>query len=370
MLQADANFQAANTRAVKTPVFKMTFADDPGANQFINITPVEDPDPVEPVVDPVSGTHVLLIAGTGAEAQYSDDGITWKRISVSDPTLSFYQASVAGGKLLLASENPYELWASDIGGAYALSKYWLTGADPNYTDRFPYPAAELNGTVYLNNEGEIQPSYRKFWTNTDLDTPWAELDGNHGHNLLSTGNRVLRFKYASYQQSTGGAFTDVSVPDYGTQRPMVHAMARCPDTGTLVFIGGDYYGAKRWFYSTDDGLSWTIGSGVDAPLNVPNYKPNILAIGAGCAVTCTPNGVLYRKSLSEILAMDDWPATYIEVEPFDDFNAITFDAHLGLFVAVGEGGRITTSPDGTIWTNRTAAGGYNGTFQAAIGGAF
>jgi hypothetical protein len=50
MLQADANFQAANAKLVKTPVFVMTFADDAGSNQFINITPVEDPDPVEPVV--------------------------------------------------------------------------------------------------------------------------------------------------------------------------------------------------------------------------------------------------------------------------------------------------------------------------------
>ncbi len=46
----------------------------------------------------------------------------------------------------------------------------------------------------------------------------------------------------------------------------------------------------------------------------------------------------------------------------DDFNAVCFEQSIafgsGLFVAVGEGGEIQTSPDGVRWTARTAGSGF------------
>lgn len=46
------------------------------------------------------------------------------------------------------------------------------------------------------------------------------------------------------------------------------------------------------------------------------------------------------------------------------FNAITYGN--GLFVAVGNGGAIQTSPDGVTWTARTAGGGYTGNFRSIV----
>lgn len=46
------------------------------------------------------------------------------------------------------------------------------------------------------------------------------------------------------------------------------------------------------------------------------------------------------------------------------FNAIAYGN--GLFVAVGNGGAIQTSPDGVTWTARTAGGGYTGHFRSIV----
>lgn len=46
-----------------------------------------------------------------------------------------------------------------------------------------------------------------------------------------------------------------------------------------------------------------------------------------------------------------------------DFHSVTYFEAAGLFVAVGTGGTIQTSPDGATWTSRSAGIGYVGTFQ-------
>ncbi len=359
MLTADSNFTAANALAVKKPVFVMSFADDAGSNQFINTDPAEDPVPDDaPVVDPVSMSHVMVAAGTAGEAQYSTDGVTWHEISASDGSLAFVQASVAGGKLLLGDTG--ELWASDIGGSYSLSQYW-SGED------FRFPAAELDGTVFINNNGE-NPATAYTWTNTDLDTSWATLDSTNACILLATENRVLRMKYGSYQHSTGGAFANITtMPNVSGQAPLVHAMARCSDTGTLAMIVGTWTGPTRIYTSSDDGLTWTDRAAF--AVSGIAYNPNCMAIGNGRLVIAADSGVLYHVTVANLLT-GSAPA-YAEASPFNqDFFGIAWDGFIDLFIAVGESGRITTSPDGTTWTNRTAAGSYSGDFKAVVAGEF
>lgn len=48
-----------------------------------------------------------------------------------------------------------------------------------------------------------------------------------------------------------------------------------------------------------------------------------------------------------------------------DFQDVTYDATLGLYIAVGTGGMIQTSPDGTTWTVRTPDDSYTDVFLSA-----
>lgn len=106
MLQADANFQAANAKVVKTPIFKMTFADDAGSNVFINTDPVEEPDPV---VDPIEGVYFV-------------DFSTWTERNDSHnrwALLSDVEISVTGAKLDDSACFYRDFGANGVGGDFS-----------------------------------------------------------------------------------------------------------------------------------------------------------------------------------------------------------------------------------------------------------
>lgn len=75
-------------------------------------------------------------------------------------------------------------------------------------------------------------------------------------------------------------------------------------------------------------------------------------VGSGGAIQTSPNGTT-------------WTARTADGSYSDDFHCVAVDNDSPMFVIAGENGEIQTSPNGTTWTARTADGSYSGTFYGA-----
>lgn len=78
-----------------------------------------------------------------------------------------------------------------------------------------------------------------------------------------------------------------------------------------------------------------------------------VAVGAGGEIFTSPDGIT-------------WTARTAAGAYTDDFRAVVYGESDGRWLIAGDGGEIqTSSDDGATWTARTAAGGFTGTFHAA-----
>jgi titin len=156
------------------------------------------------------------------------------------------------------------------------------------------------------------------------------------------------------------SFTMPLAPDAPTQ------LVGIADDGAAIFrftAGSSNGGAiTKYQYTTDDGAHWADAvAGTSSPVRVTGltnghlYKVKLRAvnfIGPGAEsdeVSVTPTNV-----------GASWTATG-NLQSSDDWVSVAWDGSLSLFVAVGSGGGIVTSPDGVTWTAREVDGSHQWT---------
>ena len=138
-------------------------------------------------------------------------------------------------------------------------------------------------------------------------------------------------------------------------------MAAARDVNALGVIGHNLASADAdvslEYLSTTLAASWTAqtaGGGYSGPITGATYGNGLFVIvGNGGEIQTSPDAVTWTPRTAG--------GSYAGA-----FTGATYGN--GLFVIVGSGGEIQTSPDGTTWTARTADGSYAGIFRAAAYG--
>jgi hypothetical protein len=369
MLQADANFLAANAKAVKTPVFKMSFADDPGANEFININPVEDPDPV---VDPVHGVvNGLVAVGSDGTLQTSDDGVTWAKLEIpgvnAGSTVSY--VSMVSGMLLVC------FTAGDLlhGQVFQIPLGGDTASELFSDQLVLYRFVEFGGEIfyanyrndYSSNPGNMALNYA-----SSLAGPWHQVPGMVDQpaaklNTVATANAILTNDGSyNFKRSTDGrTFTIInsSANISGTLRGWLTDTA----TGAIIAVVKD--GTRAYILtSADDGASF-VNQGYAFWSSESSINNANMTTGNGRLIIIEgSNSWVWNINIADLLAGS---ASFTHPTNLygDDIRCVCFAEHLGLFVAAGDNGRLITSPDGLTWTTRTVDG-FSGQFTFVWGG--
>lgn len=126
----------------------------------------------------------------------------------------------------------------------------------------------------------------------------------------------------------------------------VKAMASCqidtaPPTHVVVAVG--FSGYIAW--SSDDGLSWTNGTGLgavhlhDVASNSDPAAPSFVAVGNSGEIRQSSDGAAWTSRTSGVAS---------------HLRSVIWDATNETFIAVGDAGVILTSPTGVTWTSRTS----------------
>jgi hypothetical protein len=141
---------------------------------------------------------------------------------------------------------------------------------------------------------------------------------------------------------------------------------RNPSTGTILIVGDD----GLFFRSTDGGATWTLSTpfGTTADLGACWYGNGIWVVNYIDGLT-SPNvqvssddGVSWGSAINPDSGTGTGPTGTVAAGASDVWFDGCYASGLSLHVGVGYKGSIWTSPNGTAWTRRTAAGSYVGSF--------
>lgn len=165
-----------------------------------------------------------------------------------------------------------------------------------------------------------------------------------------------------YEQGLGAALANPTVrtPDasYAGKITAVSFSLAAGSSGIFYFVGAN----REIQYSADGGVTWVhqLGTGSTATLNAiasgNNTGGSNVAVGASGEIWCNASGTWTHETQAGAYA-----GTFYDVAFGDPLGA-------HMWVAVGSGGEIQTSTNGTTWTHRTPAGGFAGAFHAVTWG--
>jgi hypothetical protein len=196
-------------------------------------------------------------------------------------------------------------------------------------DGFQFVAVGSGGVILTSPNGTT-------WTARTSGTTIALLSVASSGNLLLAGGYDL-FDYVVCTSTDGITWTVVTTGDMFTS-------PRYP-IASVIWAGDKFYtvgGSLNSVRTTVDGITWQ--SYTSAAIE---YAPQDIAWSGTQFLLVTTNGGL-------VISGDgvNWTRTRSGGGAADNKFGAGYAAQLA--VAVGESGRISTSPDGTTWTNRTS----------------
>lgn len=249
----------------------------------------------------------VAVAFNGAKVMSSPDGITWTQ-------------RTAG-----SAENwGAVVWHDSAGlfiavGSPAVVSNWMTSPDGvTWTTHTPENVAGNAGRelaynptagVALTMGGVSSISYTAngtTWTSFTLSNPTAQSlsnvvwDAAHSKWVMTDQSATV---WTSAHPPSAGSWTKITANAIAPDGNGTGTGALCVGGGTLVMVGQATIGGARCQTSTDGGATWTLRTSLD---------------------------------------------------PTVTWESCAYDTDDSLFVAVGLGGHIATSPDGITWTNQTS----------------
>lgn len=270
--------------------------------------------------------------------------------------------------------------------SYELGPYALYGPDGRgvYRKAFTTLAWEstspgLAGWTLRTNPDPVQ--FRGvIWGNTH----WVAA-GNGIVAGIPTYKPIIR----STDGITWTAIVDATL-DNGSWHRLARSATLGSGSGRLVVIHtGTHSDGDEAAYSDDDGATWALSTtpaGIGANWKGVAWSPTLalfVAVGGvagiimssstGAAWTqrVTPSAsgwidVAWSPALAKFIAISAGSGACMESAdgitwtnhatfPVGNYRALAWAPEISLFVAVGDGGLVATSPDGVVWTTRTAA---------------
>jgi len=291
-------------------IISCSSSSDDGASTTSDNTTTTDDDTTTDN-DTTTTTGLFVTVGDNGIILTSSDGISWtKRTSVT--TNNLYGVTYGNSTFVTVGDNGTILTSSDNGTT------WTNKRTSSVTTN------NLYGVTYANST---------FVTVGDNATILTSSDGTTWTNT-STNKRTLRyFSKAETNNLYGVTYGD----------------------GLFVVVGGD-----ATIFTSSDGTTWTERDGLRSTWALPQYfkgvtyrKKLFVAVGRNGRILNSPDGITWkqRKSGTKYSLVG---ITYTSSCGKVEWKGL--DAGLcknGIFVSVGNTGRILTSFDGNWWVKRT-----------------
>lgn len=261
-----------------------------------------------------TGTYVAV--GNAGTILVSTDGITWrlKMVGTAANLMSVAYNDFAECFVVVGDEGTMVRSTDDE---------WVSGT---YTDR------NLTGVSFIKDLGLcIATGYGLIMRSPDCEewTPCISMGDTQLHDILyidSLGLYIAPGNNGNIAVSSdGNVWTNKSIHI----NIDIYSLAHDPETGAIIGVGTGGSIVRSY-----DGLTWEkVLDGVE------------------------PYTYYLKASADEFLLIDEdeTNSSKIVIETSEDAGSlfgITYDSTIGIFIAVGDKGRICTSKNGSIWTER------------------
>lgn len=308
----------------------------------------------------------------GCDLWSSLTGDKWFKCTLgsASPALAVTRLSMAGTEIVGVG-TAGEVWKSADGTTFTAINRIPTGQPQNLLG-----AAKIGSTYVVTGEGgriyTISPPGETVWTSRYSTGSTFDINGvaSNGTNFVGVGSNfsLTSSNGSTWTEHSQTALNMLSIAHTGSQYVAVGGGAwKSPDgiawtevlapfpAGTLnrvvwtgqylIAVGSEGAAGNSHIQISDSGDAWTkmtLPTGSNKPLRGAAFAGGLfVAVGDGGAVQTSPD------------FGNNWTKRQVALLAGENFTDVVFGANL--FIAVTNKGGVWTSPNGTAWTKRKAS---------------